>query len=291
MRMTIRDFQKIKEEDEKIVMLTAYDAFSARVAEAAGVPALLVGDSLGMVVQGRDSTIPVTMEHMIYHSEIVARVTERPLVIGDLPFMSYNINQEQAIENAGRLMQEAGVGAVKLEGGEHVAKTIEHIVSNGIPVMGHVGLTPQSVHQFGGYRVQGKQVEAARKLIRDAEAVQSAGAFAVVLELVPAQVSALVTERLQIPTIGIGAGPHCDGQVQVFHDILAIFSDFTPKHAKRFARVGDVSQAAIAQFMNDVHAGIFPADENSTSMNEEILGALVKALHRPRRGTAPLAKK
>ena len=290
MRMTIRDFQKIKEEDEKIVMLTAYDAFSARVSEAAGVPALLVGDSLGMVVQGRDSTIPVTMEHMIYHSEIVARVTERPLVVGDLPFMSYNINQEQAIENAGRMMQEAGVGAVKLEGGEHVARTIEHIVSNGIPVMGHVGLTPQSVHQFGGYRVQGKQVEAARKLIRDAEAVQSAGAFAVVLELVPAQVSTLVTERLNIPTIGIGAGPHCDGQVQVFHDILAIFSDFTPKHAKRFARVGDISQAAIAQFMNDVHAGIFPAEENSATMNEEVLGALVKALHRPKRGTAPLSR-
>jgi 3-methyl-2-oxobutanoate hydroxymethyltransferase len=290
MRMTIRDFQKIKEEDEKIVMLTAYDAFSARVAEAAGVPALLVGDSLGMVVQGRDSTIPVTMEHMIYHCEIVARVTERPLVIGDLPFMSYNINREQAIENAGRLMQESGVGAVKLEGGEYVAKTIEHIVSNGIPVMAHVGLTPQSVHQFGGYRVQGKQVEAARKLIRDADAVQSAGAFAVVLELVPAQVSALVTERLKIPTIGIGAGPHCDGQVQVFHDILAIFSDFTPKHAKRFARVGDVSQAAIAQFMNDVHAGIFPGEENSSLMSDEVLGALVKALHRPKRGTAPLAK-
>ena len=290
MRMTIRDFQKIKEEDEKIVMLTAYDAFSARVSEAAGVPALLVGDSLGMVVQGRDSTIPVTMEHMIYHSEIVARVTERPLVVGDLPFMSYNINQEQAIENAGRMMQEAGVGAVKLEGGEHVARTIEHIVSNGIPVMGHVGLTPQSVHQFGGYRVQGKQVEAARKLIRDAEAVQSAGAFAVVLELVPAQVSTLVTERLNIPTIGIGAGPHCDGQVQVFHDILAIFSDFTPKHAKRFARVGDISQAAIAQFTNDVHAGIFPAEENSATMNEEVLGALVKALHRPKRGTAPLSR-
>lgn len=288
MRMTIRDFQKIKEEDEKIVMLTAYDAFSARVSEAAGVPALLVGDSLGMVVQGRDSTIPVTMEHMIYHSEIVARVTERPLVVGDLPFMSYNINQEQAIENAGRLMQEAGVGAVKLEGGEHVAKTIEHIVSNGIPVMGHVGLTPQSVHQFGGYRVQGKQVEAAKRLVRDAEAVQSAGAFAVVLELVPTQVSALVTERMNIPTIGIGAGPHCDGQVQVFHDILAVFSDFTPKHAKRFARVGDISQAAIAQFMNDVHAGIFPAEENSALMKEEVLGALVKALHRPRRTTGPL---
>lgn len=290
MRMTIRDFQKIKEEDEKIVMLTAYDAFSARVSEAAGVPALLVGDSLGMVVQGRDSTIPVTMEHMIYHSEIVARVTERPLVVGDMPFMSYNINQEQAIENAGRMMQEAGVGAVKLEGGEHVAKTIEHIVSNGIPVMGHVGLTPQSVHQFGGYRVQGKQVEAAKKLIRDAEAVQGAGAFAVVLELVPAQVSALVTERLHIPTIGIGAGPNCDGQVQVFHDILAIFSDYTPKHAKRFARVGDISMAAIAQFMNDVHAGIFPAEENSTSMSEEVLGSLVKALHRPRRSTGPLTR-
>jgi 3-methyl-2-oxobutanoate hydroxymethyltransferase len=277
-RLTIRNIQKMKDERQKIVMLTAYDAFSARVSEAAGVPMLLVGDSLGMVVQGHHSTIPVTMEQMIYHSEIVSRVTERPLVVGDLPFLSYNISPEQALENSGRLMQEAGVSCVKLEGGQHVAPTIKRIVQSGIPVMAHIGLTPQSVHQFGGFRVQGRQVEEARCLLKDAEAVQEAGAFAVVLELVPAELSKLVSERLRIPTIGIGAGPGCDGQVQVFHDLLAMFTTFLPKHAKEYATLGDLAQNAIKQYVEEVGAGQFPTTENSSSMSEEVLKALVEEM-------------
>ena len=278
MRLTIRDIQNMKAEREKIVLLTAYDAFSARVSEAAGVPALLVGDSLGMVVQGHNSTIPVTLEQMIYHCEIVARVTERPLIIGDMPFMSYNISPEQALTNAGRFLQEARVSCVKLEGGEHIAPTIARIVQNGIPVMAHIGLTPQSVNQFGGFRVQGRQIDEARQLVRDAEAVQAAGAFAVVLELVPTELAKLISERLRIPTIGIGAGPYCDGQVQVFYDLLGMFPGFLPKHSRRFAGVGDVAQAAIAQYMNDVQAEQFPTAENSFAMGEDVLRALVKAL-------------
>ena len=277
-RLTIRDIQKMKTDGKKIVMLTAYDAFSARVSEAAGVPMLLVGDSLGMVVQGRDSTIPVTMEHMIYHSEIVTRITERPLVVGDMPFMSYSISAEQALENAARLMQEAGVQSVKLEGGQHVAPVIERIVQSGIPVMAHIGLTPQSVHQFGGFRVQGRQVEEARSLIKDAEAVQEAGAFAVVLELVPAELSKLVSERLHIPTIGIGAGPDCDGQVQVFHDLIALFAAFSPKHAKIYANAGEIIQTAIAQYLSEVESGQFPTMDNSSSMSEEVLKALMEEM-------------
>lgn len=189
----------MKDDGQAITMLTAYDATSARIAEKAGVPMLLVGDTLGMVVQGHDSTIPVKLEHMIYHAEIVTRVTERPFVVGDLPFMTYSISPEQALENSGKLMQQAGVSAVKLEGGEMMAPTIKRITDAGIPVMAHIGLTPQSVNQFGGFRVQGKELDSARQLIRDAEAVQAAGAFAVVLELVPAPLSALITEKLHIP--------------------------------------------------------------------------------------------
>ncbi len=266
----------MKDEGEPIAMLTAYDATGARICEAAGVSTLLVGDSLGMVVQGRDSTIPVTMEHMIYHCEIVVRVTERALVIGDMPFMSYSISQEQALENAGRMMQEAGVSCVKLEGGEFIAPTITRIVDAGIPVMAHIGLTPQSVKQFGGFRVQGRNLESAQKLLRDAEAVQEAGAFGVVLELVPVQLAKLITERLRIPTIGIGAGPHCDGQVQVLHDIFALFTAFSPKHAKRYANVGEIMRDAVEQYMGDVQEGRFPAAEHSFSMNDEVVAGLSK---------------
>ena len=274
MRLTIRDFQKMKEKGERITMLTAYDALSARVSEAAGVPALLVGDSLGMVVQGHNSTIPVTLDHMIYHCEIVARVTEKPLVIGDMPFMSYTISPEQAMQNAGRLMQEAGVSAVKLEGGAFIAPTIERIVQAGIPVMGHIGLTPQSVNQFGGFRVQGRQLEDARRLVQDAEAVQEAGAFGIVLELVPAELAQLISERLRIPTIGIGAGLHCDGQVQVFHDILGLFTAFLPKHARRYDDIGDRMQAAIESYTEDVTGEAFPTADNSFSMTEDVVAAL-----------------
>lgn len=274
MRLTIRDIQKMKDNGERIVMLTAYDAVSARVSEAAGVPLLLVGDTLGMVVQGRDTTIPVKLEHVIYHAEIVTRVTQRPFVVGDLPFMTYNINPEQALRNAGRLVQEAGVGAVKLEGGEHMAPTIRRIVQSGIPVMAHIGLTPQSVNGFGGFRVQGKEIKTAQQLLRDAEAVQEAGAFAVVLELVTAPLAQMITEKLDIPTIGIGAGPGCDGQVQVFHDILALFDAFIPRHTRRYANIGDMMRAAIAEYVRDVQSGAFPTEANSFTMNDEVLLAL-----------------
>ncbi len=255
-------------------MLTAYDAISARVSEAAGVPMLLVGDTLGMVVQGRDTTIPVKLEHIIYHAEIVTRVTTRPLIVGDMPFMTYNINAEQALRNAGRLVQEAGVGAVKLEGGETMGPTIQRIVQSGIPVMAHIGLTPQSVHRFGGFRVQGKETKTAQQLLRDAQVVQEAGAFAVVLELVTAPLAQMITERLEIPTIGIGAGPHVDGQVQVFHDILGLFDAFVPRHTKRYATVGDMMRDAIEHYVQEVQSGAFPTNANSFSMDEDVLLAL-----------------
>jgi len=273
-RLTIRNIQKMKDDGQRITMLTAYDVTSARIAEAANVPMLLVGDTLGMVVQGHDSTIPVKLEHMIYHAEIVTRVTERPFVVGDLPFMTYSISVEQALENSAKLMQESGVSAVKLEGGENFAPTIKRITDAGIPVMAHIGLTPQSVNQFGGFRVQGKQLDSARQLIRDAQAVQDAGAFAVVLELVPARLSALITEKLDIPTIGIGAGIGCDGQVQVFHDILALFDDFIPKHTKRYANLNEMMLAAIQQYRDEVEQGTFPTDDNSFSMSDEVIAEL-----------------
>jgi 3-methyl-2-oxobutanoate hydroxymethyltransferase len=273
-RLTIRDLQKMKVDGEPIVMLTAYDTMSARAAERAGVPAILVGDSLGMVIQGHDSTVPVTLEHMIYHCEIVARVTSKPLIIGDLPFMTYSVSPEQALTNAGRLMQAGKVTCVKMEGGEFLAPTIKRVVQAGIPVMAHIGLTPQSVNQFGGFRVQGRDLEPARKLLRDALAVQEAGAFAVVLELVPAPLAEFVTERLTIPTIGIGAGAGCSGQVQVFHDILALAGEFLPKHARQYAKVGDLIEAAIAQYVAEVKEGEFPTASHSFTMSPEVLAAL-----------------
>lgn len=274
MRLTIRDIQKMKAEGDPIVMLTAYDATSAQVSESAGVPVLLVGDTLGMVVQGHDSTIPVTLEHMIYHCEIVTRVTQKPLVVGDMPFMTYSISPEQALTNAGRLMQEGGVSCVKLEGGQKLAPTIKRVVDAGIPVMAHIGLTPQSVNQFGGFRVQGRDLHAARRLIEDAKAVQSAGAFAVVLELVPGDLAALVTELLEIPTIGIGAGVGCDGQVQVFHDILALFDQFLPRHAKQYVQVGEMMREGIAQYIAEVGKREFPTPENTFSMPDDVIHTL-----------------
>lgn len=276
MRLTIRDFQKMKQEQQKIVMMTAYDATSARVSEAAGIPALLVGDTLGMVVQGHNSTLPVKLEHILYHAEIVARVTQKPLVVADMPFLTYHLSPEQALTNAGRLMQEAGVSAVKLEGGESMAETIRRVTQAGIPVMAHIGLTPQSVHQFGGFRVQGRELASARQLLRDAEAVQEAGAFAVVLELVPTKLSQLISERLRIPTIGIGAGAACDGQVQVFHDVLALFADFLPKHTKRYVNIGDMMRDALTQYREEVQAGAFPTDANSFAMPDDIIDTLRK---------------
>ncbi len=275
-RLTIRDVQKMKQENEPITMLTAYDAMSARAGEMAGIPTLLVGDSLGMVVQGHNTTVPVRLEHMIYHCQIVARVTERPLIVCDLPFMTYSVSVEQALVNAARLMQEGDASCVKLEGGVMLAPTVERIVASGIPVMGHIGLTPQSVNQFGGWRVQGRELESARRLLDDALALQDAGAFAIVLELVPGDLAAYITEALDIPTIGIGAGVGCSGQVQVFHDLLALAGDFQPKHAKQYIDLGELMSAALSQYLSEVREGVFPTDAQTFSMKPETIAALRK---------------
>jgi 3-methyl-2-oxobutanoate hydroxymethyltransferase len=278
MQTTIRDLLTMKEKGEFITMLTAYDMVSARVSEMAAVPALLVGDSLGMVVQGRKSTIPVTLDQMIYHCEIVARVTEKPLIVADMPFMTYSVNHEQALTNSARMMQQTGVSAVKLEGGEVMEDTISRVVNAGIPVMGHVGFTPQSVNKLGVH-VQGRDLEMAKQVIRDAEAVQDAGAFAVVLELMPAPLAKIITERLTIPTIGIGAGAGCDGQIQVFHDIMGMFFDFVPKHTRQYAEVGETMRDAVTQYVNDVKTGTFPTDENSFGMDDDIVAQLKSELN------------
>lgn len=274
MRTTIRDFQKMRVENQPIAMVTAYDAMSAQVAEAAGVHGVLVGDSVGMVVQGQDTPIPVRLEHIIYHASIVVRLTQAPLVVGDMPFLTYNISPEQAIANAGRLLQEGGVGAIKLEGGEFLAPTIRRMVETGIPVMAHIGLMPQSVHKMGGMRVQGKDLDTARRLLRDAVAVEEAGAFAVVLEGVPAPLGQLITERLHIPTIGIGAGPHCSGQIQVFHDLFGLLEGHMPKHAKLYAQLGTLMREGMAAYVHEVQTGEFPTQENSFTMKDDVLTAL-----------------
>jgi 3-methyl-2-oxobutanoate hydroxymethyltransferase len=274
MRITVRDIQKMKDDGQPIVMLTAYDATSGRISEAAGVPMLLVGDSLGMVIQGHEVPIPVTLDHIIYHASIVTRVTTTPLVVGDMPFMSYHVSIEQALTNAGRLMQESGVSAIKMEGGESLAETISRVVDAGIPVMAHIGLMPQSVYKVGGMRVQGRDLDSAQHLLRDAEAVQEAGAFAVVLESVPAPLAQMITARLHIPTIGIGAGPDCSGQVQVFHDIVGLFDDFIPRHTHQYAHLGAEMRDAISAYVHDVQARTFPTAENSFTMKDDVLAAL-----------------
>jgi len=265
----------MKAAGDAIAVLTAYDATSARLAEVAGVPVLLVGDTLGMVIQGHDSTIPVTLEQMVYHAGIVVRTTRKPLVVGDLPFGTYTISTEQAMASCTRLMQESGVSAVKLEGGETMAPTIARVVASGIPVMAHIGLTPQSVNSTGGFKVQGRNVETARQLLKDALAVQEAGAFAVVLELVPTRLAQAITERLDILTIGIGAGVHTDGQVQVFHDILGLFDEFIPRHTRRFAEVGATMRGAIQNYVGEVAGRQFPTGENSFSMSDAVLSEVL----------------
>jgi 3-methyl-2-oxobutanoate hydroxymethyltransferase len=272
--MTVAELTEKKARGEKIVMLTAYDYPSARIAEAAGVDTILVGDSLGMVVLGYDSTVPVTMDDMLYHARSVTRGTERALVVVDLPFMSYQVSIEEAMRNAGRLMQEGGAGAVKLEGGVHMAETVRRMVQIGIPVVGHIGLTPQSVNQFSGFKVQGKTPEAAERLMDDAMALQQAGAFCIVLELVPAALAKLISQRLRVPTIGIGAGAGCDGQVQVWHDLLSLYSAFVPKHAKQYAQIGDAITEAVRQYAAEVRGGQFPTPKESFRMDEKVLQEL-----------------
>jgi 3-methyl-2-oxobutanoate hydroxymethyltransferase len=276
-RKTTEDIKAMKARGEKIVMLTAYDYPSARLAEAADVDMLLVGDTLGMVVLGYDSTLPVTMEDMLHHTKAVVRGSERALVVGDMPFMSYQTGLDDAMRNAGRFLQEAGAQAVKLEGGVHMAETVRRLVQVGIPVVGHIGLTPQSVNQLGGYKVQGKTPDAAQRLIEDAVALQQAGAFAIVLETIPAPLAKLISERLRVPTIGIGAGPDCDGQVQVWHDLLAMYSAFTPKHAKQYAKIGDAIEGAIGAYVAEVRSGAFPTAKESFQMPAETAASLESA--------------
>lgn len=258
-------------------MLTAYDYSTAKLVDEAGVPLILVGDSLGMVLLGYESTIPVTMDEMIHHTKAVVRGSKQALVVGDMPFMTYNISTSDALRNAARFIQEGGAQAIKLEGGVVVADTVKRIVDCGIPVMGHIGLTPQAVHQLGGHKVQGKTPEAAERLLKDARALEQAGAFAIVFEGMPAQLAKLITSKIGIPTIGIGAGPYCDGQVQVISDLLGLFTDFVPKHAKQYAKLAGTIKAAITDYANEVKTGKFPSAEHSSQIDESVLEELAQS--------------
>jgi 3-methyl-2-oxobutanoate hydroxymethyltransferase len=280
-RKTVADIKEMKQRGEKIAMLTAYDYPSARIAEAAGVDMILVGDSLGMVVLGYESTVPVTIDDMLHHSRAVARGSEKALIVTDLPFMSYQTSIEDAMRNAGRLLQEGNCQAVKLEGGVHMAETVRRLTQIGIPVVGHIGLTPQSVNQLSGYKVQGRTPEAAERLLEDAVALQQAGAFAIVLETIPAPLAEVISSRLRVPTIGIGAGAGCDGQVQVWHDLLTYSADgaagYMPRHVGRFANVGEIMQDAIVRYVAEVREGSFPTKEQSFQMPKAALQDLPKS--------------
>lgn len=274
MKNTVITFQQMKEKGEKISMLTAYDYSTAKLEDEAGVNSILVGDSLGNVILGYEDTISVTMEDMIHHGAAVARGAKNALIIIDMPFMSYQTSVYDAVVNAGRLMKEGRAGAVKLEGGVEVCPQIKAIVDAGIPVCAHLGLTPQSINAFGGFKVQGKSEDAARKILEDAKAIEKAGAFAVVLEGIPKKLADLITKELHIPTIGIGAGNGCDGQVLVYQDLLGMFSDFTPKFVKRYAEVGEVMKNAFKQYFEEIQSGAFPAKEHEYSIDDDIIEKL-----------------
>jgi 3-methyl-2-oxobutanoate hydroxymethyltransferase len=262
-KVTVPEIIKMKQRGQRITCLTAYDYCFSRILDQAGVDILLVGDSLATVIQGQPNTLPVTLDEMIYHTKAVARGRKRALLVGDMPFLSFQVGKEKAKQNAGRFLKEAGAEAVKLEGGVAVGETIEAIVQMGIPVMGHIGLTPQSLNQFGGYKIRGKDKNQREALMRDALAVQDAGAFSVVLEGMPVELGKEITERLTIPTIGIGAGAHCDGQVLVLHDMLDLFDDFTPKFVKRYAGLKTVIDEAVKSYIREVRERKFPAEEHS----------------------------
>ncbi|HTG80499.1 MAG TPA: 3-methyl-2-oxobutanoate hydroxymethyltransferase [Geobacteraceae bacterium] len=264
-KKTVLDIQRMKADGEKITVLTCYDYPTARIMDGCGIDMLLVGDSVGVVVSGHENTLPVSMDEMIYHTRAVVRAEPKALVVADLPFLSYQVSLDEARRNAGRLVKEGGAAAVKIEGGEHVASTIRAIVDMDIPVMAHIGLTPQSIHRMGGYRVQGKKEEQAAQLLSDAHAVQAAGAFAVVLEGIPLKLARRITAELAIPTIGIGAGPHCDGQVLVIHDILGLCEKYSPKFVKRYADVKSVMTEAVTRYIAEVKGGEFPTEEHSFS--------------------------
>jgi 3-methyl-2-oxobutanoate hydroxymethyltransferase len=270
-KITPVDVQAMKRERKRIAMLTAYDYPMALLEDRAGIEIILVGDSLGMTVLGYENTVPVTMDEMIHHTKAVTRGAKYALIIGDMPFMSYNTSERDAILNAGRFMKEGGADAVKLEGGASVKETVRAIVRAGIPVMGHLGLTPQTISMLGGFKVQGKDAQAAQKIIDDALSLEDAGAFSVLLEAVPAPIAKRVTERLNVPTIGIGAGVHCDGQVLVVHDMLGLFDRFTPKFAKRYINLSELMLKAFDAYREEVVKGTFPTDQHSFHMDEKEL--------------------
>lgn len=274
MKNTVTTFRQMKENHEKISMLTAYDYSTAKLEDEAGVNSILVGDSLGNVVLGYEDTIAVTVEDMIHHGKAVAKGAKNALVVVDMPFMSYQTSVYDAVVNAGRIMKETHCGAVKLEGGKVVCPQIKAITDASIPVVAHLGLTPQSINAFGGYKIQGKTIEAAQKLLDDAKAVEEAGAFAVVLECVPAKLAKKVSESISIPTIGIGAGNGCDGQVLVYADMLAMFSDFCPKFVRKFANVGETMRQAFKDYDAAVKDGSFPAEEHTYKIDDEVLEKL-----------------
>ena len=276
MRVSINEIKAMKQRKEKIPMLTAYDYVTARIIDEVGVPMILVGDSLGMVILGYESTIPVTMEEMLHHTRAVARGAKKALIVGDMPFMTYHTSISDALSNAALFIQKGGAQAVKLEGGEVVAEAVKRLVDCGIPVMGHIGLTPQSIYQLGGYKAQGKTPETARKLFKDAQILEEAGAFSIVLECVPAPLSKLIVGKLSIPVIGIGAGPDCDGEVQVVSDVLGLYSDIAPKHAKQYARLAESIKAAVTSYVEEVKSSTFPTMEHAYTMDKSILSSLRK---------------
>jgi 3-methyl-2-oxobutanoate hydroxymethyltransferase len=273
-KKSVLTFRNAKQKNERLTMLTAYDYSTAKLIDASGIDSVLVGDSLGMVMLGYEDTLSVTMEDMIHHTKAVARGVKDALVVSDLPFMSYQTSVYDAVVNAGRLIKEGRAQAVKLEGGLEVCPQIKAIVEASIPVMAHLGLTPQSVNAFGGFKVQGKDEEAARSLIEQAKAVEAAGAFAVVLECIPAKLAELITKNISIPTIGIGAGNGCDGQVLVYQDMLGLYSDFTPKFVKRYAEIGPQMENAIEDYISEVKSGAFPAAEHTFALSDAVIEKL-----------------
>ena len=273
-KITIQDIISMKRNGEKISMLTAYDASFAGLLDAAGIDMVLVGDSLGMVLLGYNSTIPVTMDEMLHHCRAASRGVRRAVLVGDMPFMSYQVSESDAITNAGRFLKEAGCDAVKLEGGTEVCHTVKAIVRAGIPVMAHIGLTPQTASQLGGYKVQGRDADSARRLLRSARDLEASGAFAIVLECIPAQLSEAITRTVSIPTIGIGAGKYCDGQVLVTHDMVGMFEKFIPSFVKRYAHLAPQIKEAVAAYHEEVKNGSFPAEEYSFNMQLDVQSLL-----------------
>lgn len=273
-KFTVKSFQEAKDNNRKISMLTAYDYSMAKMVDAAGIDSVLVGDSLGMVFQGNESTLPVTLDEIIYHTKAVVRGVKNALVVADMPFLSYHVSKEEAVRNAGRMIKEGGAEAVKMEGGTLFSETIKAVVDAQIPVMGHIGLTPQSVNAFGGFKVQGKDEQSAKRIWEDAKLLEEAGVFAITLECIPDKLAQLITKSLRIPTIGIGAGKSCDGQVLVINDMLGMFSDFVPRFIKQYAKLNTEITAAVQDYIAEVREGDFPAGEHTFDMDADILEKL-----------------